>query len=163
MPICLQAAVSRLDSLVQRHSSPQSTQAPSLAAQMFCSPASRHRRAGSTAGAILAAVAGALPPTEGRNGVEGCEGGCSQAEGEGSLGVAGQTVPAPEACVCGMESSGGGALRSGMQAAGQSHLPFSTPDQALNLMRANTGAVGPCGCFALCRALYLKVVLSTGD
>ena len=70
---------------------------------------------------------------------------------------------AAEARFCGVESGGGSAIQSGMQAAGQLHIPFSLPQQALNLMRANNHAVGLRDAMHSAMPSNLQSMLSTAD
>ena len=114
----LQVAAGKLDSAVQKHSHPQTAQAPSPAAPRFLSPANCHPPPSSTAGAVLAAVARTLPTAAGHGWLEGCEGGHSPAQGQGSMGREGQAMPAAAACFCGMEGCCGCSVQSGMQTAG---------------------------------------------
>lgn len=114
----LQADNDRLDSILQGLNHPQESQAWPSAASGFHSPARYHSCKGRTAGAVLAAVAGAGPPSVCCGRVAGCEGGHCQAKGEGSLGSKGTAVLAAAACLSGLESCCGRAVQPSMQAAG---------------------------------------------
>ena len=116
--LLLQAAAGKLDGAVQKHCHPQTAQAPSSAAPRFLSPASCCSPPSSTAGAVLAAVASTLPTAAGHGWLEGCEGGHSPAQGEGSMGREGQAVPAAATCFCGLEGCCSCSVWPGLQTAG---------------------------------------------
>ena len=123
----LQAAAGKLESTVQKRSHPQTAQTPSPAAPGFLRPASCRPPPSSTAGAVLAEVAGMLPTAAGHGWLEGCDSGHSPAQSQGSMGGKGQAVPAAAACFCGVEGCCGCSIQSSLQTAG------TVPPAALTL------------------------------